>query len=124
MDFVLSGYVMVHYSYIVDGEFKEPNDLMRVATSALLQLAILCDVDREAIRKKHLDPVLGHATEDSAPAEEKTGEAPPAGKKKQPARPKQAAKKGAINPADAGPSPSRKMEHERPSAQSGEARSS
>lgn len=108
MDFVLSGYVMVHYSYIVDGEFKEPNDLMRVATSALLQLAILCDVDREAIRKKHLDPVLGHATEDSAPAEEKTGEAPPAGKKKQPARPKQAAKKGAINPADAWPFPKSK----------------
>jgi hypothetical protein len=108
MDFVLSGYVMVHSSYIVDGDFREPNELMRVTTSALHQLAVLCQVDREALRKKHLDPILGEPTDADAQAEEENGDAAQEGKKKQPARPKKAAKKEAVNPADAWPFPTSK----------------
>ena len=108
VDFVMSGYVMVHFSYIVDGEFKDPSALMRVATSVLLQMAVLCGVDHEAIRKKHLDPILGEPTDADAPAEQDNGDAAQEGKKKQPARPKKAAKKDAVNPADAWPFPKSK----------------
>ncbi|WP_061788749.1 ParB N-terminal domain-containing protein [Herbaspirillum rubrisubalbicans] len=65
---------------------------MRMATSALMQLATLCQVDANAIRKKHLDPVLA-----------KPAEAPSL--TKQPTRPKKDVQKDTIDPAAAWPFP-------------------
>lgn len=77
MDFVLSGYVLVHFSYIVDGKLEAPNELMGVATTALAHLAALCQVDADAIWKKHLDPALSAAADAPAPVDKQADEAAP-----------------------------------------------
>jgi ParB/RepB/Spo0J family partition protein len=66
VDYALSSYVRVHFSYIKDGELDPANDLMAQTSATLFQLAQICEVDVDAIKKQH----LGKFDEEPAPVVE------------------------------------------------------
>ncbi|WP_164471199.1 ParB/RepB/Spo0J family partition protein [Herbaspirillum rubrisubalbicans] len=94
----------------VEDEWRE-HQLLHYET--LKKIGHICGIDIGLLQDKHLADLLNEladamASAEEAPAEEPTEAPKPKATKKQPARPKQAAKKDAINPADAWPFPKSK----------------